>query len=121
MKIPALIEFVQQANISLEVLARYLNIDLNRNLREIVNTLKNLAFEDNFESFTFTGTILPNSELAIRNQFRGGIIPTKRLIVRGDSYSLYVVDGDSGWTQKFVSLKNTHATQSATLTVVFFK
>jgi hypothetical protein len=121
MRIPLVVELIQKASFTANELASYLVNEMNRNLRDIVSVIRNLDFEDNFQSFTFTGTILANSELAIRNSFRGGIIPTKRIIVRGDTYSLYVVDGVTAWNQSFVSLRNTHASQNATVTVIFLK
>lgn len=121
MKIPFFNEFVSQANNTVEQVSRYITIDLNRNFKELVNVLNNLTFEDNFQSFSFTGTIAANSELPIRNKFRGGITPTKRIIVRGDTYSPYIVDGDTPWNQNFLYLKNTHASQPATATVIFLR
>lgn len=120
MKVPSLKEF-NGLDKSLESVLKYLSNDLSQNIRDLVTIVKKLTFSDNFESFEVTCTIKANTELAIRNELRGGIIPSKRIIVRGDAYSPYVVDGDSEWTAQFVYMKNTHSTQDSTLNLVFLK
>lgn len=120
MKVPSFREFTLLET-SIEAVRKYLGVEMAQNLRELATILNKLTFSDNFESFEITCTIVANTELAIRNELRGGTIPTKRLIVRGDAYSPYIVDGDTAWTAQFLYLKNTHATQDATATLLFLK
>jgi hypothetical protein len=121
MKVLSFKEFDPQVNQTLESISKYLAVEMSSNLREMVTILKKLTFTDNFESFEISATIEPTEERAIRNEMRGGIIPSKRMIVRGDTYSPYIVDGDTAWTRDYLYLKNTHATQAATVTVLFLK
>lgn len=111
-------EFKDSAQLSVQVLARYLSKELASVVRELRNGLSKLDLTNNFESFEWTGTIPASSELAIRNQFRDGIIPTKRIIVRATGHG--VVDGDTEWTGNYVYLKNTVAS-AVTATVIFLK
>lgn len=109
-------ELVRASSLTVENVVEYLTVELPKILREISNAFSALKFTDNFQCFKVEVTIPATSELAIRNQFRDGKIPTERLIVRGNSGS--VVDGDTEWTRDFVYLKNT-AASSATVTVIF--
>lgn len=122
MKVPALKEFVPTsvtANVT-EVI-RYLSTEMIQNLRGISLAFKKLTFLDNFESFVYTGIIPANMEVAIRNELRNGIIPTQRIILRGDTYSMAVVDGDTEWNQEWVYLKNTDPANNSQITVLFLK
>jgi hypothetical protein len=98
---------------------KYLSVELAQNLREIANILRNLTFSENFTSFEWSGTVPASSEVAIRNELRG-VIPSKRIIVRADTYGCYVVDGDTSWDANYVYLKNVDA-NDAVVTVIFLK
>jgi hypothetical protein len=97
----------------------YLTVELGRFLRELMNGLTRLSFDDNFDCFTTTVTIQNGAELGIRNQLKNGI-PSKRILVRGADNSHLIVDGPTTWTKDFVYLKNNHGSP-LTITVVFFK
>lgn len=118
MKFSNFAEFKTSAALSLQQVALYLSKELASCVRELRNGLSKLDLNNNFESFEWTGTIAASSEQAIRNQFRDGIIPTKRLIVRATGNG--VVDGDTEWTVDYVYLKNTVAS-AVTVTVIFLK
>jgi hypothetical protein len=120
-KIPNLREFRDDPRATIADVVHYLGVEMTLNLKELVIGLRKLTFADNFESFQATVTIPAVTEMAIRNAIRGGDVPTKRIIVRGDTFSGSVVDGDTAWSKDFVYLKNTHATQPSTVTAVFLK
>lgn len=104
---------------------RYLTVELPQILRDLSTGLTHLEFDDNFISFTKVLIIEANTEKTIQNELRdlsgNKIIPSKRLIVRGNQYASYVQDGPTTWTVDNLYLKNYHATGDATLTVIFFK
>lgn len=103
---------------SVEAVWEYLKVDHTRNLKELVTGLRSLDFQNNFESFEWTGDIPAGVELSIENKLRG-VIPSKRIIVRSNIAE--ISDGATAWTTNHVTLKNSHATDTATLTVVFLK
>lgn len=117
MKIPSLRELGERLK-SLDAIWNYLQTDHSTNLRELVAALRKMDFQNNFESFEWTGTIASGVELSIENRLRG-VIPSKRIIVRSNISE--ITDGAAEWTKEFVTLKNNHATDTATLTVVFLK
>lgn len=117
MKVPVLREMGERLR-SLDVIWDYLKNEHTVNLKEIIAAFRRLDFQNNFESFEWTGTIDAGVELSIENKLRTGI-PSKRMIVRSNIAE--ITDGASAWTNEFVTLKNHHATDTATLTVVFFK
>jgi hypothetical protein len=121
MKFTALREFKEEFGLNIERLSSYLSIELAATLRELRTGLSKLSFADNFESFSVSVTIGASEELPIRNEFRDGRIPSGWIAIRKDEYALSVCDGDTEWDRTYVYLKNTHATQAATLTVVFFR
>lgn len=98
----------------------YLSIDMTKTLRELQLGLVRLNFDDNFESFTETVTIAASSELAIQNKLKDGIIPSKRIIVRGGTGAENIVDGDTEWSSRFVYLKN-QSLSPVTVTVIFLR
>ena len=95
----------------------YLSKDLMNALRDLAVGLKRLTFSENFESFEAALIIPAGVEIEVRNQL-GETIPSRRMIVRGDSHS--VVDGSTKWTKDFLYLKNTGST-TANVTVLFLK
>lgn len=112
-------EFRQIIKPTLESIAYYLTVDLTTSMRELANGLTKLNFRDNFESFEVEVSIAAGAELEIRNELVG-VIPSERLIVRGNDGSQNIVDGDTEWTLNFVYLKNVGAT-TAEAKIIFFK
>lgn len=96
-------------------IGRYLSEQLAQVLRELSLGLTELRLTENFKGFKTTVTIAAGAEAKIRNELRT-VIPTERLIVRGDSGS--IVDGGTEWTKDFVYLKN-DGLADATVTVIF--
>lgn len=121
MKFSAFKEFRASLASGLGEVKDYLGGEHASMLSELRAGLRKLTFGDNFETFTVQLTISANTEQAIRNEFRDGSVPSGWLAVRRNQYGLSVCDGDSSWDKNFVYLKNTHATQEATLTVIFFR
>ncbi len=117
MKVPVLKELGARLP-SLQDVWDYLKIDHTTNLKEIVTAFRKLDFQNNFESFEWTGEIPAGVELSIENRLRDAI-PSKRIIVRSNISE--ITDGAAAWTREFVTLKNNHGTDTATLTVVFLK
>lgn len=114
MKLASLREFIGG---SLSEVVNYLTSDHNANLKELRTVLGRLSLIDNFESFEVSVVIPATSEVGIENKLRGQI-PSKRIIVRGDSND--VVDGATAWTKEFVYMRNLGAS-AATVTIVFLK
>lgn len=98
----------------------YLATELAASLRSLRSGLGKMTFTENFESFEIDLIIPAGTEATIRNQFRD-IAPRYWIAVRKNEAALSVCDGDLEWTMDFVYLKNTHATDEAVLTVIFFK
>lgn len=114
-------EFREVLNLqTLDRVITYLSTDLARTLRDLASGLQKLTFADNFDCFVVSVTIAAGTELAIRNQFRGGTIPASRLIVRADTGGRDIVDGPTPWDEHFVYLKNIGGA-TGTATVVFFR
>lgn len=98
----------------------YLATELAASLRSLRTGLSKLTFLENFESYEVELSIPAASEATIRNQLRD-VTPRYWIAVRKNEAGLSVCDGDSEWNQNFVYLKNTHPTDVAVLTVIFFK
>lgn len=94
---------------------KYAAVDLLSFLSSVYQTLSNLTFEDNFNSFTWTGTIPAATEVRIQNTL--GREVSGRLLLRHSGG--IVVDGDTTWTKDFVYLKNSSSSSAAEITVVF--
>lgn len=105
---------------TIENVVAYLSGDIASALQTLQSGLAKLTIGENFESFEVDLVIPASSELPIRNEFRGGVIPTKWLKVGGNQYSNDVCNGDTTWTQGFLYLKNT-AASSATIKVIFLR
>lgn len=103
---------------TVEAIAQYLSTEHTLNLRDLITALKKLDFSTNFDSFEVTVSIEPSEELFIENKLRSGVVPSKRIIVRSNSYE--ITDGDTAWDKNFVTLKNNGAL-AASVTVVFLK
>lgn len=120
MKFIAFKEFRETIDVTKDRIAEYLRIDLKKILRDLQTGLTKLSFEDNFVSFKKEVTIAASSELAIRNEFRDGTVPSQRIIIKGSTGAGSIVDGDTQWDQNFVYLKNTSGS-TVTATVIFLK
>lgn len=102
----------------------YIEVDLWSWLKQLANGLLKINFQQNFQSFIVKDLVIPpNKEVAIPNQFfevYPGTLPDYRIIVRqrGDAT---IIDGPTVWNPKLVYLFNTSMTNSATITVIFFK
>lgn len=118
MKFTSFKEFKASVGVTTQKIADYIQEDLAVTLRDLRTGLTQLSFLDNFRSFEVTVTIAAGEELAIRNQFRDGTIPTRRIVVRANDYTL--TDGATAWSKEFVYLKNS-GSGSLTATVVFLK
>jgi len=105
-------------------LLTYVEVDLWSWLKQLANGLFKINFQQNFQSFTVRDLVIPpNTEVAVSNQFfeiYPGTLPDYRIIVRqrGDAT---IIDGPTVWNAKLVYLFNTSMTNSATITVIFFK
>jgi len=88
-------------------------------LSDLRRVVYQLTFVDNFRAWETTQTIAANSEVAIPNAFQGPI-PSKWIVVdhRGNGV---IIRGDTEWNSDYVFLKNRSATDSATVTVLFFR
>ena len=115
MRLPNFREYKTQIQ-DIASIAKYLSVDLAFTLRDLANVLRSLSFEDNFDAFVETVTILAGTELAIRNKL--SVVPTKRIILR--SKSELIVDGVTEWTASHVYLKNLDIADQ-TVTVAFIR
>lgn len=120
MNFEAFKEFKRKADTTLEDVVNYLAGELSGTLRGLRAGLQKLKFTENFECFEETLTIAAGAEAVIRNQFRDKA-PTKWIAVRKNKAGLSVCDGDTAWSNNYVYLKNTHATDPAIVTILFFK
>lgn len=120
MKFTAFKEFKIKSDTSLKDIVAYFGSDYRVLLRDLQLGLTKLSFGDNFESFEVEVSIPATTELAIQNRLTSGLIPTKRVIVRGGDGTQNIVDGDTPWSSNFVYLKNVGATD-VSFTVVFFR
>lgn len=113
------INFQEFKNASAELIdvVKYLSQELSGSLRDLKGGLTKLTFAENFESFEATAIIAAGATVEIRNQLRGNIIPTKRLILRQSGGGLIT---DGAWDVNYLRLVNTGAS-SATITVVFLR
>jgi hypothetical protein len=89
--------------------------ELNAGIRELFIGLRRLSFEDNFESFEYTGSIAATTEISVQNKF--SFIPSRYLVV--DTTSGAVVGrGPTAWTSDRLFIKNYSA--SATVAKIVF-
>lgn len=86
-------------------------------LQDLFVGINRLNFEDNFDSFTWTGPVEAGTEVTIPNKLSS--IPTKYLVVR-NNFGEPIGDGIKPWTSDFVYLKN-YGGGNATITVVFMR
>ncbi len=104
------------ADATIEKTIEWIRTELNACLRELFIGLYNLTFQDNFNSFTWTGALTTGQELQIPHTFKK--IPSGYIIYKQVGNG--VVDaGTTAWTNEVVYLRNNGAV-TVTLTVVFF-
>lgn len=120
MNFEAFKEFKRKTDTKIEDVSNYLSGELAGTLRGLRAGLQKLKFTENFECFEEELTIAAGAEAVVRNMFRDKP-PTRWLAVRKNAAALSVCDGDTAWSTNYVYLKNTHATDTAILTVLFFK
>lgn len=114
MKFSLLREFKGQA----KDMGRYLTVELAMAIRELRQGLTLLNFNDNFKSFTVENLSIDAGETVKIRNLLAPQTPSARVVLRSNLST--ICDGET-WDQDFVSLKNTHATDTATVTVVFLK
>ena len=103
---------------------KYVEVNLWSWLRDLTTGLTKIDFQQNFQAFIVKDILIPAlTEIAIPNELSKsyqGTIPSGRIITRQKGNGV-IVDGDKEWTAKVLYLKNTSATEDATVSVLFFK
>lgn len=89
--------------------------ELNAGIRDLFIGLRRLSFEDNFESFEFSGSIGASAEISITNKLP--FIPS-RYIVLDTTGGAVVGRGPTAWTSDRVFIRNYTAT--ATVAKIVF-
>lgn len=120
MKFEAFKEFKFDGSQKIVDLAKYLSEELSYTLRGLRSGLTKLRFTENFECFEVEISIEAGQEYPVRNLLRDAI-PRYWIAARKNEAALSVCDGDTDWSKDYLYLKNTHATDTATLTVLFFR
>ena len=93
------------------------NFSIFQLLRELQNGLSKLSLADNFQSFTWEGTISANTEKKIRNALQ-----TKDVYVIIETKgNALVTKGDTDYSSDFVYLKNHDASNEAVVFAQFIK
>lgn len=106
--------------INRKLLQKYLEVDVWTWMREVTSAFVRINFLENFQSFLVSNLpIAAGTEVSIKNLLPLGQIPTGRIITRqtGDAN---IIDGDTPWTARFLSLKNPSA-NDAVISVLFFQ
>ena len=119
MNFAALKEFRKNQSSNIRDVIDYLSIELAATIRELRVGLNHISFADNFDSFESVVTIPVNTELEILNGLN--VIPSHYLILSANKGGLSVCKGDSEWTLERIYLKNVSLTDSANITVRFFR
>lgn len=103
---------------------KYVEVNLWNWLRDLTVGLNKIDFQQNFQAFIITDVLIEAStEIGIPNELNTaypGVIPSGRIIIRQKGDAL-IIDGDQPWTSTQLYLKNTSATNDATVSVLFFK
>jgi hypothetical protein len=111
-------EFKRFIGDTFEQTQHWLVTELNSVMRELYIGLRALKFEENFKSFTWTGSLAASEVRQIPHPF--GKAPSGYVIFKqvGDA----VVDAStSEWTSEVVYLRNNSGSNSVTVTVIFFE
>lgn len=104
---------------NLDEVLKYVAGDINRVFKDWSIGLTKLAFDDNFESFTYSFTVASGATTAIPNTL--GRTDLEWMIVRASGGVGLVEDqATSPWTRSILYLKNSGAA-SITATVRFFR
>lgn len=109
-------EFNKFNGSNIQEVVSYLTNGLLRGLRDLRVGLGRLSFEDNFDSFTWTGEILAGETEAIQNRLKS--LPSAWLVARGNNNAL--TESSEAWTQNVVFIENT-AGAAFNGTIIFFK
>lgn len=86
-------------------------------IRDLTIKLLDLSFEDNFQSYTWEGTIAAGATTKVIHGL--GSIPSGRIIYK--CVGGIIQDGTTAPTDQVWYLKNVSSTSSATATVIIFK
>lgn len=87
---------------TIEEVVQYLSSNLAVSFRELQAGLLNLSFEDNFQVQRLEVFIPAGQTVAYPHNL--GVIPSKRLIVRADGYT--IDDSATPWTTSLVYFRN---------------
>lgn len=101
---------------TIEEVITYLTVGLAISLKELQAGLLKLKFEDNFESQTIEITLPAGQTLGFPHNL--GVIPSKRLIVKSDGYTLD--DSATPWTDSIVYFRNSGGT-TLTATIILMR
>lgn len=99
----------------LEVVS-WLTTELNSAVRELYIGLTSISFEDNFNSFVWTGTLAVSETRQIPHPFAR--IPKGHLITKQVGNGL-VDSSATAWDRQFAYLRNNSASNTVELTVIF--
>ena len=93
-----------------------LSREVRKSFESLATILTSLTFQENFNSFLWSGSILAGQELSIKNKIKKNI-PTGYLIIFNQGG--IVQAGDSVWTNDFLYMKNS-GTDDASVKIIFF-
>ena len=91
--------------------------ELNAGIRDLFIGLRRLSFEDNFESFEFSGAIAATTEVAVTNKL--SFIPS-RYIVLDTTGGAVVGRGPTAWNQDRLFISN-YSTTATVAKIVFMR
>lgn len=101
----------------LDELLGWVKSHLNSGFDVLYSGLAKLAFEHNFNSFKWEGTIAANTELGIDHPF--GVVPAGYLIYQRNGG--LIEKGPTAWTKEKVYMRNQSSTSTATTIIIFFR
>lgn len=99
----------------LDQVIKYLRVDLAKIFADLVEGLRHLRFEENFDSFTWSGTIDGSSSVTIPNRLGSFTLKWWPARIQGDAR---LVEGDI--SREFVVIENKSATDT-TVTLLFVR
>jgi hypothetical protein len=86
--------------------------------RNLMISLRDITFKDNFRSFTYEATISANSEVKIRNRLT---VRPNSYIIRFQTGDALVTAGTTIWDDDFLYMQNHDATNAATVKITFWR
>ena len=89
--------------------------EINASFRDLFIGLRRLSFEDNFESFEYSGAIAATTEISVPNRLT--FIPSRYIVVDSTGGAI-VGRGPTSWTSDRLFIKNYSAT--ATVAKIVF-